>query len=115
MKKVGMAIWNILRPLVYILWPFGNLVTIWYIFPRSGVINKKIWQPWFNARKLQEPESFDWAHETAFFPPESQVFSSNNSQPGDRNRKSSRPCCFSRTPTIGWVLRVLRPNVKYNM
>jgi hypothetical protein len=40
MKKVGIfygyleyirVIWNI-------LWPFGNLVTIWYIFPRFGIL-----------------------------------------------------------------------------
>jgi hypothetical protein len=29
-----MVIWNILRP-------FGNLVTIWDIFPRFGLLNKE--------------------------------------------------------------------------
>jgi hypothetical protein len=31
-----MAIWNILRSFWYILWPFGNVVVIWYVFPRFG-------------------------------------------------------------------------------
>jgi hypothetical protein len=31
-------VWNILRPLWYILWPFCNLVAIWYIFPRFGIL-----------------------------------------------------------------------------
>jgi hypothetical protein len=31
----------------YILWPFGNVVVIWYIFPRFGIyLSRKIWQPW---------------------------------------------------------------------
>jgi hypothetical protein len=29
-----MAIWNI-------LWPFGNLLEVWYIFPRFGISNKE--------------------------------------------------------------------------
>jgi hypothetical protein len=29
-----MAIW-------YMLWPFGNLVAIWYIFPCFGTLNKE--------------------------------------------------------------------------
>jgi hypothetical protein len=30
----------------YILWPFGNLVGVWYIFPRFGIFwSRKIWQP----------------------------------------------------------------------
>jgi hypothetical protein len=37
-----MFIWNIW----YILWPFGNVVVIWYIFPRFGIFCvEKIWQP----------------------------------------------------------------------
>jgi hypothetical protein len=45
MENVGMfygysefskAIW-------YISWPFGNLVVVWYIFPRFGILY--IWQP----------------------------------------------------------------------
>jgi uncharacterized membrane protein YkvI len=33
-----MVIWNILLVIRYILWPFGNGVVIWYIFPRFGCI-----------------------------------------------------------------------------
>jgi hypothetical protein len=48
--------WYILWPceiyyghLVY-FWPFGNLVVIWYIFPRFGILNQtKIWQPWLRT------------------------------------------------------------------
>jgi hypothetical protein len=29
----SMAIWNISWPFLYILWAFGNLVTIWYVTP----------------------------------------------------------------------------------
>jgi hypothetical protein len=31
MEQVGSAIW-------YILWPFGNLLAIWYIFPCFGIL-----------------------------------------------------------------------------
>jgi hypothetical protein len=32
----------------YILWPFGNVVVIWYTFTRFGIsiVSRKIWQPW---------------------------------------------------------------------
>jgi hypothetical protein len=39
-----MVIWNILRPFgifytnLCILWPFGNAVIIWYVFPRFGIL-----------------------------------------------------------------------------
>jgi hypothetical protein len=36
-----MAFWYIL----YILWPVGNLVAIWYIFSRFVIFCQKIWQP----------------------------------------------------------------------
>jgi hypothetical protein len=49
-----MAIWNILLPfgifyghlvyftaIWYILWPFGTLLAVWYIFPRFGILNKE--------------------------------------------------------------------------
>jgi hypothetical protein len=32
------AIWNILKAIWYILWPFGNLVTISYHFPHFGIL-----------------------------------------------------------------------------
>jgi hypothetical protein len=36
-----------LTVILYILWPFGNVVVIWYIFPRFWkVASRKIWQPW---------------------------------------------------------------------
>jgi hypothetical protein len=43
-----MAVWNILRP-------FGNLVAIWYIFPRLGIciVSRKIWQPWLHLWRPQ--------------------------------------------------------------
>jgi hypothetical protein len=34
----------------YILWPFGNVVVIWHIFPPFWYIaSRKIWQPWSKA------------------------------------------------------------------
>jgi hypothetical protein len=36
--KYNTAIW-------YILWPLGNLVAIWYVFPRLGILCQKVWQP----------------------------------------------------------------------
>jgi hypothetical protein len=35
----SLAIWNILRPFgMCILWPFGNLVEIWYISTPFGIL-----------------------------------------------------------------------------
>jgi hypothetical protein len=37
-----MAIWNIcISAIRYILWRFGNLVAIWYIFHCFGILNKE--------------------------------------------------------------------------
>jgi hypothetical protein len=37
-----MAIWNILRPFcIPILWPFGNLVAVWHVSPRFGILLKE--------------------------------------------------------------------------
>jgi hypothetical protein len=40
-----MAIWNVhvcITAIWYIyIWPFGNLVEIWYISPRFGILNKE--------------------------------------------------------------------------
>jgi hypothetical protein len=36
-----MAIRNITTAVWYILWPFGNLVAIWYISPRFGTLDKE--------------------------------------------------------------------------
>jgi hypothetical protein len=33
-----MVIWNILRSFGVFLWPFGNVVVIWYIFHRFGIL-----------------------------------------------------------------------------
>jgi hypothetical protein len=30
----------------YILWTFGIVVVIWYIFPFWYFVPRKIWQPW---------------------------------------------------------------------
>jgi hypothetical protein len=35
-----MVIWNIYYAIWYILWLFGKLVAVWYIFPRFGILNK---------------------------------------------------------------------------
>jgi hypothetical protein len=37
----------------YILWPIGNLVVIWYIFPRFGILCQKIWQPCSRAHQKE--------------------------------------------------------------
>jgi hypothetical protein len=37
-----------IAPIWYMLWPFGNLVVIWFILPRFGALcQEKIWQLWF--------------------------------------------------------------------
>jgi hypothetical protein len=36
-----MAILEYIAAIWYILWPFGNLVANWYIFPHSGILNKE--------------------------------------------------------------------------
>jgi hypothetical protein len=34
--------WNLSHTVIwYILWPFRNLVAIWYIFPHFGILNKE--------------------------------------------------------------------------
>jgi hypothetical protein len=37
MEKVGIFLGH-LTAILYILWPFGNLVAIWYSFPHFGVL-----------------------------------------------------------------------------
>jgi hypothetical protein len=32
------ALWDYISAIWYILWPFGNLVAIWYISPRFGIL-----------------------------------------------------------------------------
>jgi hypothetical protein len=35
----SLAIWNVLLPFgIFYVWPFGNLVERWYIFPRFGIL-----------------------------------------------------------------------------
>jgi hypothetical protein len=43
LKKVAyyLAIWEYICAIWYILWPFGNLVAIWYIRPCFGILNKE--------------------------------------------------------------------------
>jgi hypothetical protein len=37
-----MVICNVLHTVIwYILWPFGNVAVIWYIFPRFGILCQK--------------------------------------------------------------------------
>jgi uncharacterized membrane protein YuzA (DUF378 family) len=40
MEKVGILFGHLeyITAIWYILWPLGNLVTIWYIFPRFGIL-----------------------------------------------------------------------------
>jgi hypothetical protein len=40
MEKVGLFSGRLayIIAILYILWPFGNLVAIWYIFPRFGIL-----------------------------------------------------------------------------
>jgi hypothetical protein len=34
----------------YILWSFGNLGVIWYMFPLFWyIVSRKIWQPWWGT------------------------------------------------------------------
>jgi hypothetical protein len=48
----SMAIWNVVWPFgSYLLWSFGNLMAIWYIFPRFGILCRKIWQPCRGGRQ----------------------------------------------------------------
>jgi hypothetical protein len=55
MEKVGifLVVWNILRTAIwYTLWPIGNLVVIWYIFPRFGILwQKKLATLFITARR----------------------------------------------------------------
>jgi hypothetical protein len=39
----------------YNLWPFDNLVALWYIFPRFGIhtVSRKIWQPCLRSAAAQ--------------------------------------------------------------
>jgi hypothetical protein len=44
MEKVGilLGIWNIIHTaILYILWPFGNLVANWHISPRFGILRQE--------------------------------------------------------------------------
>jgi hypothetical protein len=44
MKKVGIFYGHLecIEAIWYILWPFGNLVAIWCISPRFGILKKEI-------------------------------------------------------------------------
>jgi hypothetical protein len=42
-----------------ILWPFGNVVVVWYIFPQFWyTVSRKIWQPCYHAAILAMPALF---------------------------------------------------------
>jgi hypothetical protein len=36
-----MTVWNIFTAIRYLLWPFRNVVVIWYIFPRFGILREE--------------------------------------------------------------------------
>jgi hypothetical protein len=36
-----MAIWNNFTVIWYLLWPFRNVVVIWYIFQRFGILREE--------------------------------------------------------------------------
>jgi hypothetical protein len=36
-----MTVWNIFTAIRYLLWPFRNVVVIWYIFPRFGIFREE--------------------------------------------------------------------------
>jgi hypothetical protein len=38
LEGLGMVMVGIFYGFWYILWPFDNLVAIWYIFPRFGIL-----------------------------------------------------------------------------
>jgi hypothetical protein len=42
MEKVGILFGHLkyITAIYYILWPFGNLVAVWYILPRFGILCK---------------------------------------------------------------------------
>jgi hypothetical protein len=47
-----MVNWNILRPFVYILYPFDNIVVLWYIFSLFGTLyQEKSGNPGGNKQK----------------------------------------------------------------
>jgi hypothetical protein len=49
MEKVGIfyCYFEYITAIWYMLWPFGNLATIWYIFrPFWYIVSRKCWQPW---------------------------------------------------------------------
>jgi hypothetical protein len=51
------VIWNITYTSIwYILWPFGNVLLIWYIFPRFGILRReKSGNPAIYVRKNPNP------------------------------------------------------------
>jgi hypothetical protein len=43
----------------YVLWPFGNVVVIWHIFPPFWyIVSRKIWQPWVGLCKVRNKVLF---------------------------------------------------------
>jgi hypothetical protein len=43
---VGYGTLKYITAIWHILWPFGNLVVIWHIFPSFWyIVSRKIWQP----------------------------------------------------------------------
>jgi hypothetical protein len=47
----------------YILWPFGNVVVIWYIFPRFGILRQELsGNPGLNKRNITNVDSLNLAN-----------------------------------------------------
>jgi hypothetical protein len=64
MENAGifLLIWNILRSFgVHILWPFGNVMVIWYIFPRFGILCQE------KSGNLGLEGLLDWMHRCPTF------------------------------------------------
>jgi hypothetical protein len=43
--------WEDRKAVWYTLWPYDNMLVIWFIFPRFWyIVPRKIWQAWFCLR-----------------------------------------------------------------
>jgi hypothetical protein len=68
MEKVGVLFHTLeyITAIRYILSPFGNLVAVWYIFLRFGILNKeKSGNPWkeFGYEAMPGRWAGTWVHE----------------------------------------------------
>jgi hypothetical protein len=60
MEKFGILYGNLeyITAIGYILWPFGKLVVIWYIFPRLGIVRQ---EKSGNPASTQDFQAAKWA------------------------------------------------------